>query len=38
VELERLQSTTLQNLSITVINAGTAAPAGTTRTVGTGGQ
>jgi outer membrane protein TolC len=38
VELERLQSTTLQNLSITVINAGGGAPAGTTRTVGTGGQ
>jgi outer membrane protein TolC len=38
VELERLQSTTLQNLSITVINAGGGAPAGSTRTVGVGGQ
>jgi outer membrane protein TolC len=37
VELERLQQTTLQNLNITVINAGGGAGAGTTRPVTTGG-
>jgi outer membrane protein len=41
VELERLQETTLQNLNITVLNAGGATgttPARTTGTGGTGGQ
>jgi outer membrane protein TolC len=37
VELERLQQTTLQNLSITVINAGGAGGAGTAARTGTGG-
>ena len=38
VELERLQQTTLQNLNITVINAGGGVAAGTTRTGTIGGQ
>ena len=37
VELERLQQTTLQNLSITLINAGGAGGAGTTTRSSTGG-
>ena len=37
VELERLQQTTLQNLSITLINAGGAGGAGTTTRPSTGG-
>lgn len=37
VELERLQQTTLQNLNITLLNAGGGA-AGVTRAIGTGGQ
>jgi hypothetical protein len=38
VELERLQQTTLQNLSVTLISAGGGAGAGTVRTTTTGGQ
>jgi outer membrane protein TolC len=37
VELERLQQTTLQNLNITVINAGGGAAPGTVRTTAVGG-